>query len=387
MVQVWCAVMHCHGYVESVDGVLCSVCGASKTKRLLKVYRIVPPLLLLASLSAQATECPDMYLAKREPMLIAPLAGNFFELRNSEYAVLVSEINKTALYSAEKLTPAQVKGAKRITSLPPSQIVPRLADQRRYLASESSFYRILRAADQQHRRGRSQPPRHVPVPTSHTATGPNQVWSWDITYLPSLVRGQYYYLYLIEDIYSRKGVSWEVHEQECGERAAALLQRSIIREQCWKQPLVLHSDNGAPMKSVTLLTKMHDLGVTPSRGRPRVSNDNPYSESLFRTLKYCPQWPSDGFASLEAAREWVRDFMAWYNEEHRHSRIRFVTPNERHRGDDKALLAKRDAVYQAARAQHPARWSGKTRDWTPIGAVMLNPERPEKPEPEQKEAA
>lgn len=226
-----------------------------------------------------------------------------------------------------------VCNSQEFASLPPSQIVPRLADQGRYLASESSFYRILRAADQQHRRGRSQPPRHVPVPTSHTATGPNQVWSWDITYLPSLVRGQYYYLYLIEDIYSRKGVGWEVHEQECGERAAALLQRSIIREQCWKQPLVLHSDNGAPMKSVTLLTKMHDLGVTPSRGRPRVSNDNPYSESLFRTLKYCPQWPSDGFASLEAAREWVRDFMAWYNEEHRHSRIRFVTPNERHRGD------------------------------------------------------
>ena len=121
-----------------------------------------------------------------------------------------------------------VCNSQEFASLPPSQIVPRLADQGRYLASESSFYRILRAADQQHRRGRSQPPRHVPVPTSHTATGPNQVWSWDITYLPSLVRGQYYYLYLIEDIYSRKGVGWEVHEQECGERAAALLQRSCI---------------------------------------------------------------------------------------------------------------------------------------------------------------
>jgi putative transposase len=289
-----------------------------------------------------------------------------------------------ALSSDERQAVLDVCNSQEFASLPPSQIVPRLADQGRYLASESSFYRILRAADQQHRRGRSQPPRHVPVPTSHTATGPNQVWSWDITYLPSLVRGQYYYLYLIEDIYSRKGVGWEVHEQECGELAAALLQRSIIREQCWKQPLVLHSDNGAPMKSVTLLTKMHDLGVTPSRGRPRVSNDNPYSESLFRTLKYCPQWPSDGFASLEAAREWVRDFMTWYNEEHRHSRIRFVTPSERHRGDDKALLAKRDAVYQAARARHPTRWSRTTRNWAPIGAVMLNPERPE---PEQKQAA
>ena len=282
-----------------------------------------------------------------------------------------------ALSPEERQAVLAVCNSPEFASLPPSQIVPRLADQGRYLASESSFYRILRAADQQHRRGRSQPPRRVPAPSSHTATGPNQVWSWDITYLPSPVRGQFYYLYLIEDIYSRKGVGWEVHEQESGELAAALLQRSVLREQCWQQPLVLHSDNGAPMKSATLLTKMHDLGIRPSRSRPRVSNDNPYSESLFRTLKYCPQWPTDGFASLEAARQWVHDFMAWYNEEHRHSRIGFVTPGERHRGEDKALLEKRHAVYQAAQAQYPTRWSRTTRNWTPIGAVMLNPERPE----------
>jgi putative transposase len=259
--------------------------------------------------------------------------------------------------------------------LPPSQIVPRLADQGRYLASESTFYRVLRAADQQHRRGRSQPPRTVKAPTSHVATAANQVWSWDITYLPSAVRGQYFYLYLIEDIYSRKGVGWEVYAQESGELAAKLLQRSVIGEQCLRQPLVLHSDNGAPMKSLTLLSKMHDLGITPSRGRPRVSNDNPYSESLFRTLKYCPQWPQDGFADLDAARAWVRDFMRWYNHEHRHSRIRFVTPAERHRGEDHQVLARRHALYQQARARHPRRWSGNTRNWEPIGAVMLNPER------------
>ncbi|MGL6152366.1 MAG: IS3 family transposase [Aeromonas sobria] len=281
-----------------------------------------------------------------------------------------------ALSPTEQEAVLTVCNSPEFASLPPSQIVPRLADQGCYLASESSFYRILRAEDQQHRRGRSQPPRRVPAPTSHTASGPNQVWSWDITYLPSPVRGQYYYLYLIEDIYSRKGVGWEVHAQESGEQAAALLQRSVIREQCWQQPLVLHSDNGAPMKSVTLLSKMYELGVTPSRGRPRVSNDNPYSESLFRTLKYCPQWPTDGFASLEAARLWVREFMAWYNEEHRHSRIRFVTPAQRHRGEDKAVLAKRELVYQAAKAAYPTRWTGKTRNWMPIGAVMLNPERP-----------
>jgi putative transposase len=261
--------------------------------------------------------------------------------------------------------------------LPPSQIVPRLADQGRYVASEATFYRVLRAADQHHRRGRSQPPRKLARPTSHMAVAAKQVWSWDITYLPSPVRGQFFYLYLIEDIYSRKAVGWEVYEQESGEMAAALLQRSVIRESCLRQPLVLHSDNGAPMKSVTLLNKMYDLGVTPSRGRPRVSNDNPYSESLFRTLKYCPQWPKNGFANLDAARAWVRDFIRWYNHEHRHSRIRFVTPAERHQGKDSDVLAKRHALYQQARERNPERWSGGTRNWQPVGAVVLNPEREE----------
>jgi putative transposase len=260
--------------------------------------------------------------------------------------------------------------------LPPSQIVPRLADDGDYLASESTFYRVLKAHDQGHRRGRAQAPRKRTPPTSYTATAANQVWSWDITYLPSPVRGQFYYLYLFEDIYSRKAVGWEVYEQESGERAAELIQRAVLTEQCWRQPLVLHSDNGAPMKSSTLLAKLYELGVTPSRGRPRVSNDNPYSESLFRTLKYCPQWPAHGFASLAAARAWGRDFIAWYNHQHRHSRIRFVTPAQRHRGEDKEVLARRHAVYEAAKAKRPERWSGKTRNWEPIGAVMLNPERP-----------
>jgi putative transposase len=153
------------------------------------------------------------------------------------------------------------------------------------------------------------------------------------------------------------------------------MQRTVLSERCAGKPLVLHSDNGAPMKSSTLLSKLYDLGITPSRGRPRVSNDNPYSESLFRTLKYCPQWPMDGFADLDAARSWVRDFIRWYNHEHRHSRIRFVTPEQRHRGEDQEVLAKRHALYQQARNQHPHRWSGATRNWQPIGTVTLNPER------------
>jgi putative transposase len=268
--------------------------------------------------------------------------------------------------------------------LPPSQLVPRLADQGCYLGSEATFYRVLRAADQQHRRGRNQAPRKRARPTTYAANGANQVWSWDITYLPTPVRGQYYYLYLILDIYSRKAVGYEVHENEDGGKAAELLQRTVMREQCFGQPLVLHSDNGAPMKSVTLLEKMYDLGVSPSRGRPRCSNDNPFSEAAFRTLKYCPQWPKRGFANLDAARVWVRDFIRWYNGEHRHSQIRFVTPAERHQGKDVDVLARRHVLYQKARDQHPERWSGKTRNWQAVGTVTLNPDKG--PEQQQKVA-
>jgi len=269
-------------------------------------------------------------------------------------------------------------------SLPPSQIVPKLADKGIYLASESSFYRVLHDHDQVHHRGRSRVMEKHAMPTSYTATGPNQVWSWDITYCASKVRGQYFYLYLIEDIYSRKIVGWEVHDHESGELAADLLQRTVMREQCFTKPLVLHSDNGAPMKSVTLKTKMEELSITGSHSRPSVSNDNPYSESLFRTMKYCPQWPSEGFKDLQTVRAWVNRFVDWYNDEHCHSRIGFVTPSQRHRGEDKDLLQKRTAVYEQARAKNPHRWSGKVRNWKYVEEVALNPNRSEQ---ERKKAA
>lgn len=284
-------------------------------------------------------------------------------------------MNKLSLKERRRIL--AVCNSAEYAPLPPSQIVPRLADKGVYLASESTMYRLLKAEGQVNHRGRAQAPRAVKRPTSYTATAANQLWSWDITYCPSPVRGQFYYLYLFEDIYSRKIVGWEVHEQESGELAAELLQRIMMAEQCFHQPLVLHSDNGAPMKSSTLLAKMYELGVTASRGRPRVSNDNPYSESLFRTMKYCPQWPANGFPTLEAARLWVQRFVEGYNHHYRHSRIRFVTPAQRHRGEDKALLAQRHAVYETAKQQRPERWSGNTRNWEPVGPVMLNPEREE----------
>ena len=259
--------------------------------------------------------------------------------------------------------------------LPPSQIVPMLADKKVYLGSESSFYRILNKANQLHHRGRARKKQKRTRPTTYIAQSANEVWSWDISYLPSQVRGLYFYLYLIVDIYSRKIVGWEVHGHEGGEEAADLIQKTVLREQCFKKTLVLHSDNGSPMKSQTMQMKLYDLGIITSHSRPRVSNDNPYSESLFRTLKYCPQWPTAGFKMLEDARQWMREFTQWYNETHHHSKIKFLTPAERHQGKDAEILKQREKVYNEAKQKNPTRWSGDIRNWTPVGPVALNPER------------
>lgn len=283
---------------------------------------------------------------------------------------------KNKLSEAEREQIVATCNDEKYASLPPSQIVPRLADESIYLASESTMYRVLKAASQQHHRGKSKAPVSRAKPTSYSASAPNQVWCWDISYMPSGIRGLYWYLYAIIDIYSRKLVAWEVHEKECSQLASELVQRAVLREQCLFNPLVLHSDNGSPMKGSTLRVKLQELGVTSSFSRPRVSNDNPYVESLFKTVKYCPQWPSGGFATLESARVWMVEFTGFYNNEHRHSGIRFVTPAQRHKQQDVALLAKRKGVYEQAKSAHPERWAGRaTRNWNPIGPVSLNPDR------------
>tara|TARA_R110000772_G_scaffold226474_1_gene337153 strand:+ start:35522 stop:36559 length:1038 start_codon:yes stop_codon:yes gene_type:complete len=260
-------------------------------------------------------------------------------------------------------------------SLTPNQIVPTLADRGIYHASEASFYRILKDHDLLAKRVRSRPKGHHKKPRAQTATAPNQVWTWDISYLPSHVKGQHYYLYMILDIFSRKIVGAEVYSQELGAHGADLLQRSAWAEKCVNRRLILHSDNGAPMRSFTMLAKMQDLGVISSYSRPRVSNDNPYSESLFKTVKYCPQWPLKGFLNSDDAREWVDGFVHWYNTRHKHSGIKYVTPEERHGGLDLAILSKRDETYQKAKLKNPGRWSRRCRNWDFISEVKLNPEK------------
>jgi len=284
-----------------------------------------------------------------------------------------------ALSQAERAQIVSVANEPRFADLPPARIVPTLADEGLYIASESSFQRVLRAHGQTRHRGRARAPRKSRPPTTHVATAPRQLWCWDMTFLPAQVAGRWFFLYLILDVYSRKIVGFEVHEDDHSDHAARLVQRTALAEGIHAMPHderpVLHGDNGATLKATTVLAMLWWLGVKPSYSRPRVSDDNAYAEALFRTAKYRPQFPTAGFADLGAAREWAREFVHWYNHDHRHSGIRYVSPAQRHAGDDKAILAARHQVYLQARERNPARWSSHTRDWSHITSVTLNPER------------
>ena len=281
------------------------------------------------------------------------------------------------LTEIERAKVLAVANSDEFGHLPPSQIVPRLADQGSYVASESTFYRILEAESQLAHRRSERPAQPRTKPRAICTTAPNQLYSWDITYLPSAIRGQFFYLYLFMDIFSRKIVGWQVYAEESSALAGELLRDLCYREGIQTNQLILHSDNGSPMKGATMLSTLQQLGVMPSLSRPSVSNDNPYSESLFKTLKYRPKYPLKPFAKVTDARDWVAGLVDWYNNEHRHSAIQFVTPAQRHEGLDEDLLVKRKAVYEAARDRNPQRWTGNTRNWESIQAVHLNPDKPE----------
>lgn len=278
------------------------------------------------------------------------------------------------LSEAEKQEMVEVSNSPEYRDLSPWQIVARLADQGQYLGSESSFYRVLKENDLVTHRHNSQP-RVVRRPKDLVARKPNEVWSWDITYLNSAIRGAYYYLYLVEDIYSRKIVGWTIEEVESSEHSARLIEGICVEQAISQGQLTIHSDNGAPMKGATLLATLERLGVAASFSRPGVSDDNPYSESLFKTLKYRPSYPEGAFSAIDQAREWVKRFVGWYNDEHLHSAIRFVTPSSRHQGRDPAILAQRVTVYERAKQKNPLRWSGPIRNWSPITEVFLNPKK------------
>jgi len=259
---------------------------------------------------------------------------------------------------------------QRFRDCTPYEIVAILAQEGTYLASVSTFYRVLRQEGKLHHRSESRPTTRRAAPPELVATGPNQVFSWDITYLKTSVSGIYLYTYLIVDVWSRKIVGWSVETEETEDRAVQLfrnLQRTLhLRE------VRLHSDNGNPMKGATMLMTLYNLGVIPSFSRPRVSDDNPYSESLFKTLKYTAGYPRY-FRDLTHAREWMATFIDWYNTRHLHSGIGYVTPQQRHEGTAKAILEARNRTVGQAYQRHPERWSRRPKKWTSPDTVYLNP--------------
>ena len=329
----------------------------------------------IVSGARQARACDAISLSERTLQRWQGDQGRVGDLRPSRI-----QTPKNKLTTLERQRILTVANSDEFGHLPPGQIVPRLADQGQFLGSESSFYRVLKDASQLQHRSASKPSKPRSKPRALSATAPAQIYCWDITYLPSSVRGMYFYLYLFIDLYSRKIVGWQVYDVESSARASEVIRDICEREKIAPGQVTLHSDNGSPMKGFTMRAMLEQLGVMPSFSRPAVSNDNPFSEALFKTLKYQSSYPSHAFDSLAAARAWVNTFENWYNFEQRHSAIKFVTPAQRHEGIDATLLENRVKVYEAARARNPGRWSGRTRNWQPILTVHLNPEKPLHPE-------
>jgi putative transposase len=258
----------------------------------------------------------------------------------------------------------------------PRQVYAKLLDDGQYLCHWRTMYRILN--EHQEVCERRQVRRHVSYTKPELlATGPNQVWSWDITQLKGPVKWHYFYLYAILDVFSRYVVGWLVAEQE-----SARLAETLIAETCAKQgiqpgQLILHSDRGSPMKSKVVTQLLVELGILKSHSRPHVSDDNPYSEAHFKTLKYRPDYP-DRFADVQHARQWGCSVFAWYNHEHYHTALGLLTPASLHYGQAEVILAQRQQVLQAAYAAHPDRFvKGMPVVQTPPKEVWINPPRPD----------
>lgn len=326
--------------------------------------------------ASQQQACDVIGISSRTVRRWRDSDGNVLE---DQRPIVKRPVPPHALSPQEKQKIIDVCNFEEYQALPPCQIVPTEADKGNYWGSESSYYRVLKATNQLAHRGKAKAPKRRRKPTSYCADGPNQIWSWDITWLPTNVRGIFLYMYLIMDIYSRKAVGWEIHDRESAEHAALLIEQTCWREQIKRDDcLILHSDNGSPMKGHSMLSKLYQLKITPSFSRPRVSNDNPFSESLFRTCKYSSIWPVRSFNDVDQARQnWALPFFDYYNHKHKHSALKFVTPHQKHTGQDIEILQKRQELYQQQRQLHPNRWTTNTRNWQPISATWLNPDRKE----------
>jgi putative transposase len=275
------------------------------------------------------------------------------------------------LSGEERQTVLDVLHEERFVDLPPAQVWARLMDEGRYLCSIRTMHRILAAADEAKERRAVRRHPDYPVPEL-VATRPNEVWSWDITKLPGPAAWTSFYLYVILDIFSRYVVGWMSASRESKALARRLIATTLERQGIRPGELTLHSDRGAAMVSKPVAFLLADLGVTKSHGRPRVSNDNPYSESHFKTLKYRPETPVR-FASVGHVCSTFGDLFGWYNHEHRHSGLGLLTPYEVHHGFAESRIAERAAVLARAFAEHPERFvRGLPRPPRPPKEVWIN---------------
>ncbi len=282
-----------------------------------------------------------------------------------------------ALSDAERTEVLDVLHAPRFVDKSPAQVVTTLLDEQRYLASERTMYRILKA-NQEVRERRDQLRHPSYAAPELLAEAPNQLWSWDITKLMGPAKWTYFHLYVILDVFSRYVVGWLLADRESATLAERLIAETCERQQIQRHQLTIHADRGTSMRSKTVALMMADLGVTKTHSRPHVSNDNPFSEAHFKTLKYMPEFP-ERFGSVQDAREHCTRFFEWYNQEHYHSGIAMMTPYVVHHGLGEETRAKRDEVLHAAYAAKPERWPrGQPRAQPVPNAVWINKPKEEK---------
>lgn len=277
----------------------------------------------------------------------------------------------SALSVAERQAILDALHSERFQDQSPYAVYATLLDEGVYLGSIRTFYRILHQAGEVRER-RAQATHPARIKPELMAEAPRQVWSWDITKLKGPEKWTYYYLYVLIDIYSRYVVGWLLATKESSELAKQLLADSIQREGVEPGSLTIHADNGSSMASKPVAFLLADLGVTKSHSRPHTSNDNPYSEAQFKTLKYRPEFP-DRFPSIEQARAFCRQFFSWYNDEHRHSGIGLLTPAMVHHGMADQITTRRAEVLANAYARHPERFKrGRPRPRTVTHSVWIN---------------
>lgn len=321
----------------------------------------------LASVTGIATACRVLGVAR----------ASLYRLLNSRSAHSKARRPKPrrSLSQAEQAEVLEALHSKRFVDLAPPQVYATLLDEGQYLCSLRTMYRILNACGEvrERRNQLEHPPYAKP---ELLATRPNEVWSWDITKLRGPVKWTYFYLYVILDIFSRYAVGWMVARRESAALANRLIQDTYQKHAIEPWQLTVHADRGSSMRSKCVAMLLSDLGVTKTHTRPYTSNDNPYSESHFKTLKYRPEFP-DRFGSLEDARAFLRDFFTWYNTQHRHSGIALLTPETVHYGKTKEVVAARQQALNQAYERHPERFVRKPPQAPHLPeAVWINP--PEK---------